>query len=129
MRISDWSSDVCSSDLAVQDRQPVEHIPTGGGDVQVDGVRGHPAQFGSEVGRRDAPEADLVVDVDLGDVGRDVLDFEQVADLPRGAEVLRSGDRGLHAAPPTGQGAGRSEESRVGNGCVSTGRSGWSTYH
>src|SRR3546814_7185049 len=52
-------------------------------------VRGHPAQFGSEVGRRDAPEADLVVDVDLGDVGRDVLDFEPVADLPRGAEVLR----------------------------------------
>src|SRR3546814_20528596 len=65
-----------------------------------------PAQFCSEVGRRDAPEADLVVDVDLGDVGRDVLAFEPVADLPRGAEVLRSGDRGLHAAPPTGPGAG-----------------------
>src|SRR3546814_17415718 len=91
-------------------------------------VRGHPAQFGSEVGRRDAPEADLVVDVDLGDVGRDVLDFEPVADLPRGAEVLRSGDRGLHAAPPTGTGAGwvgigfiaiggrRSGERRVGKG-------------
>src|SRR3546814_9475923 len=28
------------------------------------------------------------------------------SDLPRGAEVLRSGDRGLHAAPPTGTGAG-----------------------
>src|SRR3546814_14883868 len=69
-------------------------------------VRGHPAQFGSEVGRRDAPEADLAVDVDLGDVGRDVLDFEPVADLPRGAEVLRSGDRGLTAAPPIGTGAG-----------------------
>src|SRR3546814_17171539 len=28
------------------------------------------------------------------------------SDLPRGAEVLRAGDRGLHAAPPTGTGAG-----------------------
>src|SRR3546814_16134848 len=65
-----------------------------------------PAQFCSEVGRRDAPEADLVVDVDLGDVGRDVVDFEPVDDLPRGAEVLRSGERGLPDAPPTGTGAG-----------------------
>src|SRR3546814_14478874 len=108
MRISDWSSDVCSSDLAVQDRQPVEHIPTGGGDVQVDGVRGHPAQFGSEVGRRDAPEADLVVDVDLGDVGRDVLDFEPVADLPRGAGVDRkSAGKGKGGSVRVDLGGGR----------------------
>src|SRR3546814_14465418 len=44
MRISDWSSDVCSSDLATDDRQrtaglevaPVEHRAQAGGDAAAD---------------------------------------------------------------------------------------------
>src|SRR3546814_3483688 len=82
LRISDWSSDVCSSDLA-----------------------------GSGAGAGCADESSVVSVV--GAV------FESSAssfDSSVGVPVVESG-------------AGRSEERRVGNECVSTFRSRWSPYH
>src|SRR3546814_13413096 len=102
MRISDWSSDVCSSDLNVI----VERLRA----VLVDQTReffeGHRlAKLGLSGG---------VVDKGLGLLPRrllwQVLFFDVVAE-------------GLQ------QSTGRSEERRVGKEGVSTCRSRWSTYH
>src|SRR3546814_9206133 len=72
MRISDWSSDVCSSDLLV-DGEAVEHIAARR--VEVDVQRPlELSHLGQEVVRRDAEAADLVVDKHLGRAGRQVLD-------------------------------------------------------
>src|SRR3546814_18974058 len=95
MRISDWSSDVCSSDLLPHQlveafRSTLEEV--GDADVIVHVVDGsHPDP---------AAQLATVRDV-MGDVG---------ARSTRGLVV-------------------RSEARRVGKECVSTCRSGWSTYH
>src|SRR3546814_14682532 len=103
MRISDWSSDVCSSDLRILlDR--VEHLhlispPTGpGGDA----------------------------DIFLRQQRRDLVRLVGVvkgADLE--AEFARDIDHVSHFVGAVA----RSEERRVGNECVSTCRSRWSPYH
>src|SRR3546814_21104514 len=107
MRISDWSSDVCSSDLRHGARRP--------------GV----------APRRDDIETRELIDFltlfvalrrDVGDGGDDV-DRARVA-ARRGVEqrdiagVQRHGDRRT-----------RAEERRVGKEGVRKGRSRWSTYH
>src|SRR3546814_4592231 len=78
MRISDWSSDVCSSDLQSDQRASTLH-----------------AKLVEQIGRCPAHSGDH---------------------LP--AVAAR--------CPPADP---RSEERRVGNECVSTSRSRWSTYH
>src|SRR3546814_7761641 len=86
MRMSDWSSDVCSSDLAhgVADDRPDAETP-------------HPA----------------------GGVGDDALaDFAVFNIVDTADHEMTIGTVGM-----------RSEESRVGNECVSTCRSRWSPYH
>src|SRR3546814_9290020 len=97
MRISDWSSDVCSSDL---DREPCD-TPEDGGD--------------------DAPAHRIVVIDAL--VGRY---FQETARHPRiigardaGPQHDQAGDRDDDHM------YGRSEERRVGKECVSTCRSRW----
>src|SRR3546814_14312332 len=101
MRISDWSSDVCSSDLHLAiaafratGLQPIEHI----GDQVADlaELRHAEAACGA-CGRADADAARLG--------GRQRIE---------GNAVLVAGDR--------------SEERRVGKECVSTCRSRWSPY-
>src|SRR3546814_4123733 len=99
MRISDWSSDVCSSDL-------------------------HPA-FRVEQAARSGQEHDLVrLQFAHQGIGGEIgIDVE---DLPAGglAEAGDHRDRaGLEADMD------RSEERRVGKECVSTCRSRWSRYH
>src|SRR3546814_13076353 len=98
MRISDWSSDVCSSDLP-----PYEHVglDQAGGDrtcqpidIDVRGTvlaRGEPARFQCQLLEQ------FIVNAQAW--------FEHKID------------------------AVRSEERRVGKGCVSTCRSRWSRYH
>src|SRR3546814_16893839 len=100
MRISDWSSDVCSSDLAaVQQRDPVVvAVALGGGDLPA--VVGH-----ARIGVVTALEADP---------GRAAAAGGHLVDLRLAAAV---------------GGEVRSEERRVGKECVSTCRSRWSTYH
>src|SRR3546814_2174503 len=95
LRISDWSSDVCSSDLGAVDQRP------------------HRRQFGDAL--------EVVGDVEAhGLAGRAgviqqtgvVLEHLADQDLPGGGEVA--------ALPDV-----RSEERRVGKECVSTCRSRW----
>src|SRR3546814_11620999 len=105
MRISDWSSDVCSSDLkaAVADRPEVAgRRPI----AAADGVR-------RIVGQRQA--------MPLGE-GRD---GGQIAALAR--EV--HGKHGLNRAARLSRGAGRSEERRLGKEGVSRCGSRWCPYH
>src|SRR3546814_11079395 len=100
MRISDWSSDVCSSDLALA----VDLL----GDVG----RGQLAIMRLAAGHRHGVvEQNLVGDVDLGG--------------DRGAQRQQAGME-IGAVPEIGE---RSEERRVGKECVSTCRSRWSPYH
>src|SRR3546814_6311347 len=92
MRISDWSSDVCSSDLGDEPIRIVFVIAQG-----KDQALSVPT----------APRGDRR--------GADRVHDQPVADDPQ---------RPLHR-----DGAGRSEERRVGKECVSTCRSRWSPYH
>src|SRR3546814_7294718 len=100
MRISDWSSDVCSSDLSAFGRRGgVDRGAAGGSDGAFDVLRGHRAEElfgdlaagrdqvghrqparGGEVGRR-------VVDVDDGNRIDHRMFFEEGAQL-RGLDVL-----------------------------------------
>src|SRR3546814_14617172 len=100
MRISDWSSDVCSSDLLGRD---LAHQDVAG------------AHFGADVDHAGLVEAVQRLFGDVRDVGGDLLRPELgVARLD--GEFLAV-DRGV-----------RSEERRVGKECVSTCRSRWSPY-
>src|SRR3546814_15548922 len=99
MRISDWSSDVCSSDLAiVEARLMVADVPF---------ARGDPGPLGERARL-------FVIAGIVGDDG-DALFLQ----LQR--------NRFPDAAAAAGD--DRSEERRVGKECVSTCRSRWSPYH
>src|SRR3546814_6811195 len=87
MRISDWSSDVCPSDLDAA-TAAVRLVSVCGGDRFADGS---------------------------GRVGRQFGTDRVACGRPFAPAHRRLGDR--------------SEERRVGKGCVSTCRSRWSTYH
>src|SRR3546814_17408469 len=101
MRISDWSSDVCSSDL----------------ERERDGAE---PELEKPVA---APRLQVVVAL-RGGAG-DQLDLPLVE-----AEALIGGPRLWLDRPVVGQeDALRSEERRVGKECVSTCRSRWSPYH
>src|SRR3546814_13120804 len=99
MRISDWSSDVCSSDLETEEDNAFEIYRS---------LQGKRAIYGVKIVRSDRlrtgyghPAADTVASLIQG--------TNQVA-----VAYLRSK---------------RSEERRVGKECVSTCRSRWSPYH
>src|SRR3546814_979888 len=101
MRISDWSSDVCSSDLQILRgrRQPQQ-------DAVVVG------QGEGDAGMRHGEAGDAV----LGVPGFG-------ARLLKELEPRRGGEEQVAQLDP------RSEERRVGKECVSTCRYRWSTYH
>src|SRR3546814_14831366 len=101
MRISDWSSDVCSSDLKAHFRRARQAFRNHGGraDHALRGVA-HPL---------------LPADVQPRVQGQ--LPLDQPQDPRR---LLREGFLGDRF---------RSEERRVGKGCVSTVRSRWWPYH
>src|SRR3546814_20991537 len=105
MRISDWSSDVCSSDL-------VE-------------LRGHRAVDAGELAC-----GDLVAGAEEGaeqrEACRPVHQVEAGADDDAHAEVA---DADGGPAPRTDVLAERSAERRVGRGGCSTGRERWSPYN
>src|SRR3546814_12118307 len=99
MRISDWSSDVCSSDLGSAEHRALV-LARGGFPSNGVGLPARPPMrfgtAGDHRGRNDGADG-------------------------RGGRGGR-GRRGKHVER-------RSEERRVGKGCVSTGRSRWSPYH
>src|SRR3546814_12363072 len=99
MRISDWSSDVCSSDLALST-----------------------AEAALGVARLDLERTTVLSPVDgyLGDQTMRVGDY-----VKTGTPVLSIVDTDSLRV----EGYFRSEERRVGKECVSTCRSRWSPYH
>src|SRR3546814_13808951 len=111
MRISDWSSDVCSSDLFVYAYTQID----GTGSYRLSGTRGD-ALF-------------LLFDFAAGGLGAleelgpsvGLLDADTLNIAADGSfDVLLSGERPADY---------RSEERRVGKEWVSTCRSRWSPYH
>src|SRR3546814_12652453 len=101
MRISDWSSDVCSSDLADRLLQP-----------ETDGeARG--ARKDGERGQVDAEQVDAEQHRQREQADRDQL---------FGQDALRVVDLSVAPQQPFDR---RSEERRVGKGCVSKGRFRW----
>src|SRR3546814_17456284 len=113
MRISDWSSDVCSSDLEAAGN----HLHGG---RELADLRAH--------AHGDAAAADQ-------GGGESEADAELLEDDGDGVLVLRHRDGELTASEEAGclagdsRKVGRSEERRVGKECVSTCRSRWSPSH
>src|SRR3546814_10028136 len=107
MRISDWSSDVCSSDL----------IACGNADIVEE-----------ECGRVVALHSQLVEIAPALETGSVALDEDQADAACSGRWIgLRHDDDDVGALSVADK--GRSEERRVGKECVSTCRSRWSPYH
>src|SRR3546814_15154131 len=103
MRISDWSSDVCSSDLC--------HEFPG---TQIAATPHHHRVFIARCEQKMLPEG---FGIGLSGIAVKIR-LEQGSDAPQTART----------SPQVGL-PERSEERRVGKECVSTGRSRWSTYH
>src|SRR3546814_12313398 len=127
MRISDWSSDLCSSDLltapfeAIFARTPrCDELATWRKDRNDNEQRGGGC---SDPGT-------MAVGRNAGPVGHSVPStlarwlFHRAGDRPA---IVPVADRAAHAE--RGPQAHRSEERRVGKEGVSTGRSRWSPYH
>src|SRR3546814_10489160 len=107
MRISDWSSDVCSSDLA-------ENCPVQTGAVM------QQVTLGDVAAHAVAQQHDGDIRMLLADV---LIEAGQVADhLGPAILVCKMAERPCFAGF-------RSEERRVGKECVSTCRSRWSPSH
>src|SRR3546814_11621680 len=106
MRISDWSSDVCSSDLLPE---VVEGANLGEGII---------ASTLSERGLTNEPMYE----------GEPILAVAAVDELTA-AEAIERIQIEYEPLPFVVDPVERSEERRVGQKCVSTCRSRWSTYH
>src|SRR3546814_19227236 len=100
MRISDWSSDVCSSDLTLRLHRTHNSQPTNTG-----GDKAGPFQGGSMNTTLTASPPELREALYSLSMAKDVPDAALLDDFVR-----------------------RSEERRVGKECVSTCRSRWSPY-
>src|SRR3546814_8434912 len=124
MRISDWSSDVCSSDLGrrIRDAFVAEpgHVILAADYSQIElRIAAHMADV-PELRRAFAEGADihnLTAQELFGEVNRDTRGRAKTINF---AILYGISAFGL---------AGRSEERRVGKECVSTCRSRWSPYH
>src|SRR3546814_14769338 len=102
MRISDWSSDVCSSDLTIL--RAVQRGAGGGDDTNFEEIRYEGYGAGG---------AAVLIDCMTDNRQRTVSEV-------RHALTKNGGNLGQD---------GRSEERRVGKECVSTCRFRWSPYH
>src|SRR3546814_12233300 len=138
MRISDWSSDVCSSDLFV-----LLHLGAGGDAeaparalVQELGLQGHYLFAGFQAGIEDLYRLmDVFVLSSRHEaLGTSVLDaflysVPVVATDAGGLKELLAQGRGLLCPVGDHDALARSEERRVGKECVSTCSSRWPQYH
>src|SRR3546814_21185992 len=109
MRISDWSSDVCSSDLNIESRAPASPAP-----VFMPGTGFREFSDGTAI-RASGPVLHLVNDfhgAELGSAGDGTARKHRLDDFGKRRIAID-----------------RTEERRVGKECVSTCRSRWSPYH
>src|SRR3546814_17244223 len=129
MRISDWSSDVCSSDLD-GDGRPADAGAEVGDAATVELL--------VEAGHRGQPRLDEVVGeggtvdpaLPVAEVGAIALVGHASAGAVGGRHLVEhAGDADQHRRERRYVVAVRSEERRVGKECVSTCRSRWSPYH
>src|SRR3546814_11892864 len=111
MRISDWSSDVCSSDLLLGNVDRIEH-----GDLRL-----------LEVHDGAALDAAACLLADTHDAGhrRAVGARDEAADFAA-ADIQNGGEAAFHQTFPH---VARSEERRVGQGGVSAGSARWARSH
>src|SRR3546814_11681286 len=123
MRISDWSSDVCSSDLAHKFGSQDQALDTLVAAVDFLRIAGQPDRLdhGALPQRLPGPLDLQILDRDDAvpvreDVPCRIQDLDQVC--------CRGLRRSLDGGEPF-----RSEERRAGKECVSTCRSGWSPYN
>src|SRR3546814_11321451 len=101
MRISDWSSDVCSSDLGVE-------------------------RIDADIGTAQQGEAERPGGADGEGIARQLVRAAHADEENLAQQDIDRNDEGRDQH----QGAAeRSEERRVGKECVSTCRSRWSPYH
>src|SRR3546814_13598971 len=119
MRISDWSSDVCSSDLRPQAGCDPRCRP-GRRPADLRGGRLDPSALEGEVMGRRAPGLDWIL---MGAAMALVVLGTLLVWSATSARPALTGD------DPTAYLKKRSEERRVGKECVSTCRSRWSPYH
>src|SRR3546814_12848639 len=122
MRISDWSSDVCSSDLKWRRTEGLGIEAGDVGDLRFD--RKLFLTYRLPEGRAPPPAARPAIEdvaIDLGDLGKRGRPIRH--DII-GVIMGRHSHTGLDATRQ-----GRSEERRVGKACVSTCRYRWSPYH
>src|SRR3546814_11669804 len=114
MRISDWSSDVCSSDLMDQsdERRPLRPQPCQ--ISRLSQIKTRSPESPSSQGEQEPPAAMS---------GVFFCGFSRAGGYRALQPPRRPLPRGRTRQP------GRSEERRVGKECVSTCRSRWSPYH
>src|SRR3546814_20068984 len=116
MRISDWSSDVCSSDLRPRGYETLLRTIVGQ-QVSVKAAAAVWSKLETLLGEGCAPGKLLASEFDaLRSCG---LSRQKQGYARSLAELVMTGALDLH----------RSEERRVGKECVSTCRSRWSPYH
>src|SRR3546814_16286897 len=123
MRISDWSSDVCSSDLQMFDAASEVREEGDTTDVNTKGlvsfdrkVKKDAYYFYQAAWRTDVPVLHLT--------GKRYTDRAY-----RSVDVRAYSNQPRARLSVNGRDIGRSEERRVGKECVSTCRSRWSPYH
>src|SRR3546814_17826103 len=124
MRISDWSSDVCSSDLTAAISS--NFVTNGGSGAQTISLRGLGAERTLVLlnGRRAGPAGTrgAVSAFDLNVLPQQIM--QRVDILKDGASSIYGSDAVAGVVNLI-----RSEERRVGKECVSTCRFRWSQYH
>src|SRR3546814_13481413 len=129
MRISDWSSDVCSSDLRChkhEARSPQIFVD------RDDGRRQQPGQYENGAGEREAPDVPWCTgptrERDAEETARHRGQRGQYTlGIPTAAQYQSREE--LPIQQSANSRTGRSEERRVGKECGSTGRSRWSPDH
>src|SRR3546814_14978742 len=120
MRISDWSSDVCSSDLVPNAVAAKFHPPSGAD--RSGNARPYVLAVSSPNAHKNFAR---MVAAFLSLEGFDDVELHIVGD----SHSVFSGSTSSIDGNPRVRILGRSEERRVGKECVSTCRSRWSPYH
>src|SRR3546814_10414366 len=130
MRISDWSSDVCSSVLVlarvgIGDRGDLRGLHGPPGVVRQEFVMEPPFRFAGVLGRQELRPRQIGLQERIGD--------QQPTAFVAVEQMVARGDPEIpHARRSPARAAKsivRSEERRVGKACVSTCRSRWSPYY